>query len=295
MHIVALAHTHDSRNHIVDALRHRAEVSFAGTAAEAVLLVVRTRPTAVLVELTDAADTPGGASAIERLRAECPSTPIVAYCWVAAGIARQILRAVRAGVSALALRGHDDIGRMMDAVLEDAVVDLIAEETVQHLGGDIPGYARPIVEYCVRHARDELTVVDLATGLGLPRRTLDHRLRRAALPAPGALISWGRLFVAAKLMETSERSVDDVALSLGFASGSALRGMLKRYTGLTPGEVRARGGLQCVVDALGRTLPDRDTDAPVCADVADPTDVAHAAQIAHVGDAAYDDAPPLGV
>src|SRR5581483_2431497 len=76
------------------------------------------------------------------------------------------------------------------------------------------------------------------------------RRRHASLPSLAASISWSRLFVAARLLEDLHRPVGRVALHLGFASGSALRGMLKRYTGLTPGEVRCGGGLDRVIDAM---------------------------------------------
>jgi hypothetical protein len=42
-----------------------------------------------------------------------------------------------------------------------------------------------------------------------------------------------------------------------FASATALRNMLRRYTGLRPQQVRERGGLRCVVEAFRRSLAEK--------------------------------------
>ena len=43
-------------------------------------------------------------------------------------------------------------------------------------------------------------------------------------------------------------------LLLDFSSAASLRNMLKRYTGLSPREVRENGGLRCVLHAFRQTL-----------------------------------------
>ena len=55
------------------------------------------------------------------------------------------------------------------------------------------------------------------------------------------MLGWCRLLAAAILLEEDGRAVDHVSFELGFASGAAFRNMLKRYTGLNPGELCARG------------------------------------------------------
>jgi AraC-like DNA-binding protein len=93
------------------------------------------------------------------------------------------------------------------------------------------------------NVRRALTVVDVADAVGLHPRSLHRRLQRVGLPSPSSSISWSRLFVAVRLMREGTRSVEDVALSLRFSSGSALRNMLKRHSGLTPSELRRPEGL----------------------------------------------------
>lgn len=57
------------------------------------------------------------------------------------------------------------------------------------------------------------------------------------------MLGWCRLLAAAVLLEDRGRPVDHIALELDFPSGAAFRNMLKRYTGLSPAELRARGTL----------------------------------------------------
>jgi transcriptional regulator GlxA family with amidase domain len=56
------------------------------------------------------------------------------------------------------------------------------------------------------------------------------------------------------MLEDPARSVEQIALLLDFSSAASLRNMLKRYTGLSPREVRENGGLRCVLHAFRQTL-----------------------------------------
>jgi len=60
--------------------------------------------------------------------------------------------------------------------------------------------------------------------------------------------------MAARLLEDPGRTIEQVALKLDFASGTALRNMFKRYTGLRTTEVRENGGARCLLHAFKREL-----------------------------------------
>jgi AraC-like DNA-binding protein len=102
----------------------------------------------------------------------------------------------------------------------------------------------------VTRAHDRLTPDALAHVLAISRRLLARRLDDAGFPAPHQLITWGRLIVAAHLLEDTERSADAVASSLDFPSGSAFRNTCRRYLGVTPHEMRARGGAPWVIGRM---------------------------------------------
>ncbi len=95
---------------------------------------------------------------------------------------------------------------------------------------------------------------DVANALGVHRKTLVDRLKAAQLPSPRAIIGWCRLLVAARVLDDPGRTVEQVALMLDFPSGTALRNMCKRYTGLRTGEVRQNGGVRCLMHAFKREL-----------------------------------------
>jgi AraC-like DNA-binding protein len=120
----------------------------------------------------------------------------------------------------------------------------------------LPATVRPIVEHCVLRARTPLTVAGVARALGVHRKTLVNKLRRAGFPGPRAIIGWSRLLLAAHALEDPGRPVERIALDLEFASATAMCNMLRRYTGLRPREVRENGGVACVLHLFTRALGD---------------------------------------
>jgi transcriptional regulator GlxA family with amidase domain len=84
-----------------------------------------------------------------------------------------------------------------------------------------------------------------------------NHLRAAAAPPPQELLAWCRLSVVAELLSTTPRTIESIALQLDFPSDTALRNMMKRYTGLRATDVRTRGGIRCVMDALAIDLVTR--------------------------------------
>jgi hypothetical protein len=64
------------------------------------------------------------------------------------------------------------------------------------------------------------------------------------------LLTWGRLIVAAQMLDDLNRSADAVTAALKFPSGSAYRNTCQRYVHATPTELRQRGGAEYVVSLL---------------------------------------------
>jgi hypothetical protein len=70
------------------------------------------------------------------------------------------------------------------------------------------------------------------------------------------LITWGRIIVAAHMLEDPKRSANNVASALDFPSGSAFRNTCQRYLHATPEKIRTRGGAAYAVRALLRSVSD---------------------------------------
>ena len=122
---------------------------------------------------------------------------------------------------------------------------------------------RDAVLAAVTRAHERLTPDAFARMLAVPRRVLTRRLGEAGFPPPHQLVTWGRLILAAHMLEDGERSADGVAQVLDFPSGSAFRNTCQRYLHATPHQIRQRGGAAYVIAQLmsGVASPTLDAEA----------------------------------
>lgn len=245
--VLAVLRDRQCRARWEEAVRGYGRIGFCDRATElAPRLVASTGVGAIVVEPRD--DT-GSSTAplVGALRGAFPRIPVLAYCDHRRDRSTDILALARAGVHELVFRGVDDVRPALGTVLASAARHCTAAQLVAQLRDVVRGEALPFVAYCLEHAAEPLTVVSVARALGVHRKTLVYRCAQAALPSPRAVIAWCRLVMAAQLLEDRGRSVEQVALALDFPSGTALRNMLKRHTGLSPRELRVPGGGQQVL------------------------------------------------
>lgn len=113
---------------------------------------------------------------------------------------------------------------------------------------------RPIVKLCLEHAPTAPSVERIAARVGVSRKTVALRLAVDRLPPASELVGWGRMLFAGRLLEDMGRPVEQIAFALGFQSGTALRHMLQRYTGLRAAQVRAQGGYKAVLPIFVASL-----------------------------------------
>jgi AraC-like DNA-binding protein len=171
---------------------------------------------------------------IREIRRARPITPIIAYATILDDWAAQAVRAVQAGANHLALRGFDDLQRVMMQVSVDTRLVPACADTLKLVLPWVPEAAHTVVGLCTMRAPRTLSVRDVAHTIGTSKRSLHRQLHALGLPTPESTISWCRLFVAVYLIALKRERVNHVAGALGFRSGSALRNMLRRYTGWTP-------------------------------------------------------------
>lgn len=206
----------------------------------------------IIIEASDGTLRVAEAS-IARLRSERATLPILAYCSPDAVGVRAAVACVKVGADDVLVRGAEDMRAMWRMVVErhrraelmDAVIVEAARSGVA---------IDPLLRYCLAHADRTVTVGDAARALGVHRKTLVNRARARGLLPPAAMIAWGRLLHAAYMLRDPCVSVERVALSLGFGSGTALRNMFRRYLHLRPSEVRALGAHHCVARSLHARL-----------------------------------------
>jgi len=242
-----------ARARVLEALRTSGGVVFPETDADLLELVKSRLISLVILECRDRTGR-STLPVVEQIRRGYPSVPIVAYASLGGTASSDILAMAHAGIHELIIQNFDDVGAALRTVAASAARQCAAARVLVALRPDLPASTISFVQFCLERAPISPSVNDAARYLGIHRKTLVYRLRRARLPPPRRMIGWCRLFLAAHLLEDPHRSVAHVALALDFASSAALRGMLRRYTGLRPRQIRDRGGLDAVVDAFRRLL-----------------------------------------
>ena len=257
---VALLLDRVARARVVDALRPHSGVVFVDT-ADAVIARVSSAPASLVILECRDREGRSTVATVQALREGYPSVPIIAYTAPGRTSSSEILAMARAGVHELVMQGFDDVGAALRTVTDSAMRRCATARVLAALDADLPPGAVPFIQYCLEHASRSPTVTGAALHLGVHRKTLVYRLKRTTLPPPSAMIGWCRLFVAAHMLEDPSRSVAQVALALDFSSSAALRGMLRRYTGRRPQEVREQGGLSALLDCFRAVLRPRPLSA----------------------------------
>jgi AraC-like DNA-binding protein len=180
-----------------------------------------------------------------------PSVTVVLYAGVPPTTPRDLFELGRLGLDGLVLAEADDQPRRFQSLIEHAEARGLAD-TVRRSLGDAKPTVRDAVLIAVTRAHQRLSPEALARQLGVRRKVLSMRLLQSGFPSPQPLIAWGRLIVAARMLEDPERSADGVALAMDFPSGSAFRNTCQRYLQATPQQIRDRGGARFVIAAFLR-------------------------------------------
>ena len=184
---------------------------------------------------------------VRQLRRLYPRLVTVAYVSVRPDRIRDVFDAGRAGLDALIIADRDATPRPTCGRFSSRLRRLGREQSpygARELRPNRPGRCSwPL------RAHENLSGDGLAQLLSIPRRSLTKRLTRR-LPAPPRLLTWGRLIVAAQMLDDLNRSADAVSAALKFPSGSAFRNTCQRYVHATPTELRQRGGAEYVVSLL---------------------------------------------
>lgn len=196
---------------------------------------------------------PGRASFehVRQLKQSLPRLTVIAYVSFAPDRAQDIFDAGRQGMNGLVVVDQNDSPRALLALVEQSESRGLGAIVAQSLTGVEP-MVRDAMLLAVTRAHECLSPQDLARLLGVPRRTVSQRLAKAGFPPPQRVLTWGRLVVAAHLLEDRHRSADRIAALLDFPSGSAFRNSCQRYLHAAPHQIRARGGAAYVIRTMLR-------------------------------------------
>lgn len=249
--VVALIRDREGQARIADALRDRAELVVTTTVADFEAAVRAHVPDVrvLIATPTDAADV-SVLPRLERVRSLVPAASLIGYFRNGYSEEQEILAFARSGMNGMAFRHVTDTRITLGAVLSRSMHATVAEEVLAVLRPRIGADAMRFVSYAVQHAYEQMTVEELASAFGRHRKTVTEQCIAAGLPAPSALLTWCRFFVLGYMLDHGSATVEDLVLALDFASPSAMRTQLKRYTGRRALELRAAGALPAIVEAF---------------------------------------------
>ena len=249
--VAALLSDRTRQDRLRDALQTRHQLIAAPTWQEFLTLCDSAPVVAAVIDLHDYADPTF--DPLRQFRMRHGSAAMILYVASPPVAVRDVFEAGRFGFDAIMVAGHDDSAAQIVDVIERAMARGVVELVRPVVGGATP-VARDAALAVVARAYERLSPETLARLLGVRRRALTDSLAEGGMPAPQRLIAWGRLIMAARLLEDPDRKADAIAMTLDFPSGSAFRNACQRYLGCTPQEVRARGGAAYVIQAFASEL-----------------------------------------
>jgi AraC-like DNA-binding protein len=256
------------------ALRDRYSVITCGDWSDLLRACANEPVSMAVIDLFASATLNDAFDALRQLKRRFPSVAVVLYSSVPPAQPRDLFEAGRFGLDGLIMADVDDEPRRLLPLIEQAEARGVLE-TLRRALGDVKPTVRDATLIAVTRAHQRLSPEGMAKILGVRRKNLSERLAQAGFPTAQRLIAWGRLIVAARMLEDSERSADSVALALDFPSGSAFRNTCQRYLHAAPQQIRARGGASYVIGAFLRQI-----QSPARAQAANGRDTRHVPQLA---------------
>lgn len=168
----------------------------------------------------------------------------------------------RLGVDGVILAGRDESRRRLRDRVEVALSCSLAKRVADALGGVLPELGIRCLRWAIEHADENAQVPDLARAVRMSPRALSRELRALGLSAPRHLLLWGRLFQAARMLDATDVTVEEVAFRLGYATGASLGRAFREQAGVSPTELVGRdGGVDRVLAAFITSMRDESDEA----------------------------------
>jgi hypothetical protein len=264
-HVIGCIRDPLGRRRIETALRDSAVIEWCATfAALRTHLSVRVGPTDIAV--FDRQDSTGAsADALARdLAKRHPGIGLVAYMPPPETDGELCLLGA-AGVHDLLIPGRTDEGFRARTILLGVRRRGAADRVMLHMEPLVPDRLLDFVA-TVLASPDVRGIAEVTARMGVHRQTPNAWCRRSAFLSAEELFSWSRVLLVSALLESTSRTVESIAYEFNYASATALRNQLKRYTAMTATGIRLagltavarifRGRIdQCRVGLTGRHRP----------------------------------------
>lgn len=137
-------------------------------------------------------------------------------------------------------------------LLLDARASQARYMVMEHLRSFDP-LLQTLEDFVTAHLDRQLSLAELARATGTSPRTLARRVEASVGMTPQSFVQRVRVTHAARLLETTRASIEEIAASVGYADAAAFRRVFRHHAGVSPREHRtpaegagaARDGAGC--------------------------------------------------
>lgn len=179
--------------------------------------------------------------ALEELRRQYPSLPVVVYTSLAPAGIKAIVRLAKSGVEHVVLSRFDDEPAKFLELIEGIPAFALGDRMLQELAGPLsclPVVVVRAVDQLFRSPARFKNAQDVAAAAGMNLRTLYRNLEPAGIYSARALVVSARILRAYAYLQDPGRSIKDVAAKAGYHSPWQLSQQMRELTGLTTEQVR---------------------------------------------------------
>jgi AraC-like DNA-binding protein len=195
--------------------------------------------------------------ALEELRRQYPSLPVVVYTSLAPAGIKAIVRLAKSGVEHVVLSRFDDEPAKFLELIEGIPAFALGDRMLQELAGPLsclPVVVVRAVDQLFRSPSRFKNAQDLAAAAGMNLRTLYRNLEPAGIFSARSLVVSARLLRAYAYLEDPGRSIKDVAAKAGYHSPWQLSQQMREMTGLTTEQVRREVNGEALVALLAEQV-----------------------------------------
>ncbi|HEX6942283.1 MAG TPA: helix-turn-helix domain-containing protein [Gemmatimonadaceae bacterium] len=214
----------------------------------------------VIVGAPSMADAPL-TTTITAIRASRQSPPVYIYGDRSIESARQLMALARAGARGLILLDVDDDASSLRRLLTRGKLADAIETVAMAMQPVVSARHLPLFTCCIEHIAEPPSALAVARQLKVSRRTLSAWARQAGARGVRSMTSKCRVLAALEMIRASDRSIEQVAHELRFASSAHLHNTIRRYTGRRPRDA-AREGAPFWCRRLFATSPPAETNRP---------------------------------
>ena len=180
---------------------------------------------------------------LAMLRARFPTLPVVAAVPPSRDLPLKTFSLAQAGVDEILLTGTEDHPTRLRQAFARAAEWSVARSMAWACAPVPPALTPPRTRTVVTSIAEVRSAADLASRLGQSIRELRTQLSSEGLFPPRVVLAYLRVLAAARRFSDSEQAVEQVALQVGYSSGTALDNACNHLLSVTPSDIRRKGGL----------------------------------------------------